>query len=796
MGELFPGRPPQPQTPSTRESAPGYAEFSNAVLDASFVTHTIPDISPMAGIIGLCTVPYERAGMDDLGWHIADFLAFRSLLHGETTADSQTWLAQCDISSIVEADPERYLHGRDCRVVGGAVLPLPQPGTLNNPQPPEDQIQVEPSAENLITDFLMTISKKSQIARTRGFPLVIIVCGPTSLEQDVFFGRGYRVTSTQIRHIIGDGIDTMIITPALFSAGWQVNPSFCRSPVESIRADPIEILAKQFGGIFAKDIVERFLGWSCPLLDRDRVNAYVRGDKFPGPVKPSEEQKDIIDALKTQVHGALASRLSLGHDDHSFNFNPEEDDWVKLVGPRRHKPLDHYHSKWGSLKISTIAVEDESRLRFLGTAFGGNKASQVNHIKHLVEESFQAWPRYWTLPFGRMAQEIFELFLHKPSPDDRDCHEIFNITEHRAATAILADMVVKYFGLPLPYNERCKDWDESRWINETSDDDRRATNRPYAEISRHIPHVNVPPDVNPNHLSKIQSRLEVPATYMAVSLCLRYPNRTEHLDAAVKSIVGLFNEIIDRQVELLLKDSELCQICVVWLDAIGMPIRPPGIIIGPVNLTEKPAPTVTNQQPTLRDTQPQTPITRAYTTTPVNNQPLPLLPLLPPLPPPAVVATSAVPSTPRNTTQTEQYEQQGDLSPLIREVVSRLDLEKEVRIARKERDDLMNEMANGPQPPTLEFLERFREAAKVLNFMESLVSTRNHEENADNDAGAPVHGGAAPPAPAAAPVPVVSHPDPVVDEQTGPSWSGQPTQGYTEQRRASAWSGTQYDSRL
>ncbi|KAI0010907.1 hypothetical protein F4779DRAFT_575948 [Xylariaceae sp. FL0662B] len=529
---------PQEAEPPVEHSSTT-TRVSNGVLDATFVTRMIPDISPQGGIIGLCAVPHERAGMNDMGWHIADFLAFKALLRGETHPRGQTWLAQCDIASLAKANPDRYVHGKDRRVVAEASDASTNRDRAGNYQLRFDHIQVEPSPEILMTDFITTVTDKCHTARSRGYPLIIIICGPTTVEQDVIFGKPdskFRLTSSQVRNLIGDDIETIFITPALFSAGWQVNPHFCRPAVAPVRASHVSLLAKQFGGIFAKDLVESFLGWKCPLLKVDLVDREEIEERFPGPAKPSTQQQETIEALRIKVHSALAARLSLEHGDHSFCFDTERDDWKNLVGPRRYVSLDHYRQKWESISVSSAIPRNEERLEFLGSAFGGTKSSQVNHIKHLIKESFESWPGYWTLPLGKIAKAKFQEFLRDPSPELHDCHETFNVMENRAAAGVMADMVIKYFALPKPYNERCKDWDELRWRAETSDAQQMVAIRPFREISKNIPGVNVPPQVNPDHLSAIQKRLEVPATYLSASLCIQYPESTQGMQVTVQRI--------------------------------------------------------------------------------------------------------------------------------------------------------------------------------------------------------------------------------------------------------------------
>ncbi|KAI0138057.1 hypothetical protein F4776DRAFT_670712 [Hypoxylon sp. NC0597] len=573
----FPACSLQPLTPTAREFAPADAEVSNGVIDATFVTHAIPDISPNSGIVGLCTVPAERAGMDDLGWHLADFLAWKALLCGETHPNAQTWMALCDVANIVNANSELYAHGKDRRIVSGAAVASSYTDEDGNIQQRADGIKVQPDAEKLRADFIIALSEKLKIAQTKGYPLVIIVCGPTTIEQDIFFGKTevqHCLGSNVIRHVLGNDADAIVVTPALFSAGWQVNPNFCRKPARKVAADRTEFLAKQFGGVFAKEHVGTFLEWTSPLLDCDRVDKKERRNLFPGPAMPNDEQKKTSIALKIKLHSALAGRLSAGHGDHSFYFEAKTDDWESLIGPRKHQPLSYYLQKWAKLGEGSTNMTEPGRFGFLGNAFGGNRTSQLNHIRHLVNESFVAWPGYWRLLMGRNVKKMLKTFLMDQTPDSRLCHEIFNVMEHRATSAVLADMILECFDLPKPYEVRCRDWDESRWLHEASDMDRQAATKTYGEITRYIPGVYVPPGVNHNHFSPIQVALQVPVSYMSVALCFRYLTRSPDLRMeAVKRIYQFLEEIKVRQAVLLLGDSEVQEMCTTWLRSIHMPIR-------------------------------------------------------------------------------------------------------------------------------------------------------------------------------------------------------------------------------
>ncbi|KAI0431971.1 hypothetical protein F5Y09DRAFT_354340 [Xylaria sp. FL1042] len=525
------GSRPRSFTPTATEFTPKTIETKREVLKASFVSQAVPNIHKYAAIIGLCAVPGGEAGMDDLGWHIADFLAFRALLCGENHPKAQTWLAMCDIPTLVEANPERYVHGKERRLVGSAAKPgkYQTPNGLNER---EDNIQVETSAAALKDKFTQAVKEKLEVLKKHKYPLLLIICGLTSLEQDIYFGNldtEHCYTMKELRHDIGDDInhiDATIVTPSLFSAGWQMNTSFGRPNCTELRGNRVEFLSRQLGGLFAQDLVRIFFGWNCPALDEAEVDPHIKArERYPGPVSPSDELKALTSQLQIKIQSYLAGELSTYHLDHSFSFDENKDEWKILIGHRDRTPgyqsLKGYERKWNKLPSAQGLPPTDECLAFLGNAFGGNRASQLKHIKYLIEESYLAWPDHWASNFGQETKKDFERFVTTAHPDDLDCHEIFNALEHRARTSILGDTVVEYFDLPMPHNERCRDWNNFKWKQSLSETDRHSLLKHFGTIFACVPGPNVPPGVNPNNLSRLQRRLESGAGYVRASLMIR-----------------------------------------------------------------------------------------------------------------------------------------------------------------------------------------------------------------------------------------------------------------------------------
>jgi len=506
-----------------------HLETKPEALNVTFISQKLPRMHRWAAVIGLCAVPEERAGVTDLGWHISDFLAFRALLCGPNPPEAQAWLSMCDIGSLVEAHPERYFHGKDKQLVGSAAKKRFDNKNIER----VDNIQVETDANMLKEKFVGEVSKKVEFLKRLKYPLVLIACGMTSLEQDIYFGevtKDRRLALRELRDSLGEAlneIEVIVITPALFSAGWQISVSFGHAPPASTRGKINELLARQFGGLFAKIHVQNFLGWNCPALDEAKVDPAIRnGEMFPGPALPSRELKQLITLLQTKIQSHLMGHLSVHPLDHSFSFSKDNDEWAAIMGCREtstyYEDLGWYEEKWLELPKSQGPESTAQGFLFLGNAFGGNMFSQLNHIKFLIEESYLAWPDHWASNFGQETKKGFELFKMQQTPDYLDCHEIFNILEHRATTSTLADTVIRFFGLPAPNNQRCREWDQVKWKAEVSEAVRSCMVKEFGTLLAWTPGPNVPPGVNANSLSKLQRRLESAGTYVRASLSARF----------------------------------------------------------------------------------------------------------------------------------------------------------------------------------------------------------------------------------------------------------------------------------
>lgn len=484
----------------------------NECLDATIVTCHPPHVNRNAFVVGICAVPKGRAGKNDLGYHVADFLAYKSLLTTRlTNRAQQEWLSQTDPA---DAD-DKHGYSHSGRLVGRAARDASHP------------ITVETNAHALVGKFMKALTQKATDAQEHNDPLVVIACGLSSLEQAIFVVEGDNyvaaVTSESIRAAIGETIEVTFVTPSVTSAGWQVNPSLMR-PVAT-RADPIEFMSRQCGGIFGHNIIQRAFIQGSPFYQRDH-------DDFPDLVVKGPELEEAEAKLQTEIHVQLAGRFVSHPFDHSFCFDPKSDSW-NLIGLRHGIPLEKLSERWRKLPQTTKSTDSiNDGFYFLGEAFGGNRESQLVHLKHMFMQTMN-YPGYHSSNLGKDLRKEFNDLMRAANQDEIDCHVLFSGLEHRVSFMTLADLVTRSFGLPSSFNTRCRDWDEA---NLAEDHDPAATRKIWREILPCFPAISVPYRRNINPYVGFFNHLSGPTRFIAAVLALRCTRSGNGCDEAIDTV--------------------------------------------------------------------------------------------------------------------------------------------------------------------------------------------------------------------------------------------------------------------
>ncbi|KAJ1335892.1 hypothetical protein MN608_02636 [Microdochium nivale] len=408
--------------------------------DASFFTRTIPDVPSTAYIIGLCSVPSERAGPDDQGWHIADFLAWKTLFRGHGSAKSQAWLSLCEIAQIVKSRPAEYTHGPERAIVQRASA-----ATLDNVPgvglcARDDHVHVE-STGALADKFSDVVAKFSAKAHAEDVSLVIFLCGPTNLGQDIYLGDTApkaRIRSHDIHKAMPvDGLGAVVVSAAPFSVGWQVNPLFCGRVPRETRAERVAALGSHPDGLSTRQLQDVHLSGGCPWPEKTRVGAKTaRNGKeaaAQGPLLPNARQLEAVDSVKDELSRPLSSRGLVGpQHPHAFSFDADRDDWEAYVGPREGWSLADLESRWSQTPKASLSLSPPlpppERLGFLGSAFGGRRTSQLSHIRHLVRDALLSSSAGSTETHGSDRRELrqrdLEWYQLSLEEEDRDLNDL------------------------------------------------------------------------------------------------------------------------------------------------------------------------------------------------------------------------------------------------------------------------------------------------------------------------------------------------------------------------------------
>jgi len=314
--------------------------------DFSFLVHTVPDIPADATIIGLCTIPPHRAGPEDHGWHVAAFAGWKALLTSVFPRNSQAWISAVgphDITSELTFGGKKVHHAL------------------------ETDVDVVSDPVELGKSFLAQISRLA--GREQRSRFVIIVCGPTSLGQDVLIDFDKAVPGQTpmfvkieaIQESTGRVHQLMLITPSMLAAGWwvvhpnlnqrvktaaasNIPPDTGKSPVSSDLL--VKLFARRCAPLFTDQFVTAVFSRLSLYLhgryeeeERDRIRESLWSHHV------SAEQESAGAALRSELQKALLANFAWFPSTDKFFFFPLVDSWNKNLQSRVHLPLAMYNGR-------------------------------------------------------------------------------------------------------------------------------------------------------------------------------------------------------------------------------------------------------------------------------------------------------------------------------------------------------------------------------------------------------------------------------------------------------------------
>jgi len=418
----------------------------------SIILHNLPDISTPPEIIGLLTVPYDVAGPEKLGYHVADYLGFASLFVGVGKKDAQVWLTAVDTADLMRETKQSFACGNVGAIDG--VTFGKKPANLSA----FGIFSTIPEPEQLRVRFLDEVKKRS----ATGAPLIIVVCGEVTPEQTIFFDGASHVTTSkaELREAVQPGCPVTLISLAPFSGGYQVNPFVGqKAPLDAHLVK--NLLARHCGGAMADNILKNLTSRkSTPLLEDDERYLAAFDDLPMSNV--TDEQKIFYGLFHIAIRRALSSRLTRLAGVHSFDWDIEHDEWPfgKRTGPPP-DGLSFWKSKWDALETVPLDACQDG-FAFLAGAFGGSKASQITHMKFMAQNELSSCPGDWNIQSNEASRVALISFLQmqdiKAFPEEK-CMEIFDLIEYRCSLMLLTDATIDILDLPRPDGLQCRDWD-------------------------------------------------------------------------------------------------------------------------------------------------------------------------------------------------------------------------------------------------------------------------------------------------------------------------------------------------
>lgn len=242
--------------------------------------------------------------------------------------------------------------------------------------------------------------------------LVIVICGPTSLQQDILMNLQMPIpdrpdflpeflAADSLRRLVGKGVHSMLVTPNMLGAGWVVSPSFTTvQPIEAedrSRLTPVETrrAACNIAPLIAKHVrttlLKNLLSRRWPETGLDQLTSRLGPD---------------LKALRSACEkGSL--RFFFSSPDYppatGLNFDPENDNWEDFVQEGRREVIGRHRDRWRLLPPAILPASErgfnqtqgdaESVRRRAGVEGWFDRTSVPEHRKILTFVLREEWLR-------------------------------------------------------------------------------------------------------------------------------------------------------------------------------------------------------------------------------------------------------------------------------------------------------------------------------------------------------------------------------------------------------------------
>ncbi|KAJ4234212.1 hypothetical protein NW759_001208 [Fusarium solani] len=295
---------------------------------STFTTTSIPDIHPHSCIAQILTVPSQH--LDD-PFHerfVAGYYAISHLLSPLVSPEDWVRLSASNPRSHVSL---RY-GNKDVSGICGNITVHEDPAELTE----------------AFLDAIAAMSLKASNYCQAGYPssLVIIICGPTSLHQDMIRELPYPLTPSTKLHLLTVGeiqscidgkVRATLIAPSMLCTGWVINQSLGVQPARnSTPTDQmLRQIARNVASLYQVQASQDLLGPNSKLVQN-------RAGQDLSTLINTSQGRDLYSA----VDKSCRASLSIATPRCVFNLYSRLDDWPRLGGDRLGEPLDRFWPNW------------------------------------------------------------------------------------------------------------------------------------------------------------------------------------------------------------------------------------------------------------------------------------------------------------------------------------------------------------------------------------------------------------------------------------------------------------------
>jgi hypothetical protein len=351
----------------------------------------------------------------------------------------------------------------------------------------------------MIDRFLLEVREASAEAVRYNRPLLLLVFCHGRREPWEFIlnhatpSKGLKIA--QLKEAIHPHCRVTMYSTACYSGGWVVShPSHLHLDVTMLAASsPDHVsnsswqlsrsIGRACGSIFASTVIDTLTSAASPLL----VDSAASGDAEN--IQPNDADANQVlsyNSFCQSIIDTCSTRVTRLAPYETFTFSAQSDQfdlsWTKRTGI----PLTYFKDRWDSLDFIKFNISDPELQRkkylsdpdpnnpnWLGDASivrsGGTSiekefrlAQDRRDVAGMARAFLKTCPNDWTYGWGNYIRGTLQKFINEKKCPDDDI-DIAAMISFQWEAAQTADLLVRYFKLPMPNNEICIMWNRLKW---------------------------------------------------------------------------------------------------------------------------------------------------------------------------------------------------------------------------------------------------------------------------------------------------------------------------------------------